>query len=177
MCVRVRLVCLQCVSSGLDLQLDVVERCVLYTALLHSENVEHALQARRLVVAAQRTVGGAPASLSAYRAFVAELLSAVDAHIHELSRFGRRPHLNSRKGRTDTDDEADWARHRARTHAEDGARESRSSATGLPLHPSRAAAPRKPLSTANGLSTPALTSRSAEGGIHWPLPTIPVPLF
>ena len=98
--------CLQALSASFDSELDVVERSLLYAALLQSEKADDLREAERLLTSAMR---GGPA---VYRPFIRQLLARLEHYRGALSRFGRIPHLNARRGRRDTEEEAEWKRAR-----------------------------------------------------------------
>ena len=99
-------VSLQALSVGFDGELDGVERCLLYSGLLMSEKADDLHEAERRM---QSAIKESPAP---YRPFIRLLLERLSHHRRALDRFGRIPHLNARRGRKDTVEEAEWKIHR-----------------------------------------------------------------
>ena len=138
-------------TSGFDCELDAVERALLYSALLHAESGELLEQAERLLQAAMK------AAPPQYRPFLQQLLRRVAQYARAMSRFGRLPHLNARKGRADTEEEAEWKRNKRWSAA---------------LSTQRAAAAREEgeaASTAPPLpDSPLSPSSSLKAALRWP---------
>jgi uncharacterized protein (DUF924 family) len=95
------------IATGLDRQLSLVERAMLYMPLMHSEDRE--VQRQSLAVfralADDAVTGGAPAEVLDY---IRTAQDFAGKHAAIIERFGRFPHRNAVLGRTSTGDEVEF---------------------------------------------------------------------